>query len=175
MTHQKIEGQEKIKVQLYQKALEKGKYLAMGISLDRFMGNDLVFYCSGDFTDVKVSWNKINDYDDPDKCTRETNEVLEKIMDTRTNHFYADGSLLCEFVIPQDLTLTPFRSLKQTFHLAQSDRFYLLMAAGDLKYKKMQYHTTEGRWVSEKEINFRRFENSGKLLYYYYLHIIIFG
>ena len=56
MTHKpmKVDDTNYIKFQLYKKGFKAPNYIAMGISEDEKMGNDLVFYC---FTRGKIILN----------------------------------------------------------------------------------------------------------------------
>ena len=166
VTHQIMKDSNQIKIQMYQSKAEFGTYFAMGISKDIWMKSDLVFSCSrSDYNSPKVHWNEDNTYYHA--------TIKEKILVEGSNTAaYHDGSLMCEFFVPQNLTFTPFRSHTkhfdtahtQHFDLAQDRKFYLMLAAGKFSNNEMKDHKN-GKWVSAKEVNFLGIEDSGKTIY----------
>eukprot|EP00095_Tigriopus_kingsejongensis_P001362 maker-scaffold523_size146679-snap-gene-0.15 protein:Tk01362 transcript:maker-scaffold523_size146679-snap-gene-0.15-mRNA-1 annotation:"ferric-chelate reductase 1 homolog" len=129
-TYQKESG-DTFKLGLHGLRLGSASYMALGISVDDKMGEDLVLACLGG-SEMGLSWNK--------KGAKANVKDVTNVVITNENFETRDGLTSCTFSVPSQLKPTlPATEGQFEANLATS-KYHLLLATGSVSNGKLTYH-----------------------------------
>ena len=134
----------KYNFELSKSKMDEKKYVALGFSNDRQMGDDLVFSCSSSVSDqVKVGWNEGQSGPTP---------LINKINVLESSTSDINGTFVCKFTLEEEMIFNkPGSSDKVTFHLGE--KYYVLLAYGPTSGDNPGYH--ESRIPSEDQVDLK--------------------
>ncbi len=131
-TYAPVQGEDSFDVTLRSSDSGDGKYFAIGISSDGFMGADLVFACV-DAHDIVPKWNvdnrKLTHADDVNGIDIEDATVTDN-----------DGKVTCGFRIKAQLVFTPPDDDRERKIDLAGQNYYLLLAKGPSLARVFQHH-----------------------------------
>ena len=131
--------------------MSSGEYVAMGLSMDKSMGSDLVVHCIEGKTVLKTSWNKDSGKDNEPDATG----LTMSNQDVSTEN----GVLSCKFSVPATFTITPPASGASDVNFDLSaNSYHLLVARGNVRdgSENVAYHNVD-RQGSDEPISLKSF------------------
>ena len=131
-TYQKTDSNA-FQFEIYGSGLASGGYVAVGLSNDAKMGDDLVFSCSNGGSGVDVRWNQ----------GKSNQGGVEGVTVSNAKVETRDGATTCSFTVPEKLKFTPPSSeTEKTFDLSESP-YHVLVATGAMQGQALSYHAAK--------------------------------
>lgn len=128
-TYQHLSDSKQFKIRLHADNINANNYVAMGISQDGKMGEDLVLFCKNGGTTMGSRWNS----------GKNNRDGLTGVTFTDTDIKTVNQVTTCDFILPDSFNVVPPGGQSTTFNLAGTE-YHLLLATGNTDNSNLVYH-----------------------------------
>jgi len=141
-----------IKMNLHKSNVKPDQYVAVGLSKDQTMGDDVVFSCSPqERSAMNIGWNDGHSWKQVEGNTTASLGIKDVAVK------YDNGNLRCSWKVPVEFRVEYGKY--RGFNLKEN-RFYILFAySSDQKESKLSYHSPKNRKWTENAINLSAVED----------------